>query len=143
MTTPDTFNKKTDFPREIGQPATNALLVAGYSQLEQLTEITETNLKKLHGMGPKALRILRQTLETKGLSFAADDFAKLAQPAQRALAEAGYSNLQQLTHITEAELKKLHGIGPNALKQLKAALEAKGWAFAVENKGVNNEQSDL
>lgn len=143
MTTSDSFNNKTHFPQEIGQPATNALRAAGYFRLEQLTEITEADLKKLHGMGPKALGILRQTLETKGLSFAANDFPKLAQPAQRALVGAGYSNLQQLTHITEAELKKLHGIGPNALKQLKAALAAKGWAFAVENKGDNNEQSDL
>lgn len=132
MTTSDSFNNKTDFPREIGQPATSALLVAGYSRLEQLTEITESDLKKLHGMGPKALGILRQTLEMKGLSFAASDFLKLAQPAQRALAGAGYSQLAQLTQVTEAELKKLHGIGPNALKQLRAALEARGWSFASE-----------
>ena len=60
------------------------------------------------------------------------DFPKLAQPAQRALAGAGYSRLEQLTQITETDLKKLHGIGPNALKQLRAALEAKGWSFAPE-----------
>ena len=58
------------------------------------------------------------------------NFPKLAQPAQRALAGAGYSRLEQLTHVTETELKQLHGIGPNALKQLRAALEAKGWSFA-------------
>lgn len=121
-----------NFPREIGQPATGALLAAGYSRLEQLTQATETKLKNLHGMGPKALRILRQTLERKGLSFATNDFAKLAQPAQRALAGQGYSRLEQLTHVRESELKQLHGIGPNALKQLRAALEAKGWAFARE-----------
>ncbi|HNB51123.1 MAG TPA: hypothetical protein PK530_04240 [Anaerolineales bacterium] len=62
-----------------------------------------------------------------------NDFPKLAQPAQRALAAAGYTHLEQLTHIRESELKQLHGIGPNALKQLRAALEAKGWAFAPEN----------
>ena len=59
-------------------------------------------------------------------------FPKLAQPAQRALAGAGYTRLEQLTHVTERELKKLHGIGPNALKQLRAVLEAKGWSFARE-----------
>ncbi|NUM43558.1 MAG: DNA-binding protein [Anaerolineales bacterium] len=62
-----------------------------------------------------------------------NDFPKLAQPAQRALAGAGYSHLEQLTHVRESELKQLHGIGPNALKQLRAALEAKGWSFAPEN----------
>ena len=60
------------------------------------------------------------------------DFPKLAQPAQRALAGAGYTRLEQLTQVTETELKKLHGIGPNALKQLWAALEARGWSFASE-----------
>lgn len=61
------------------------------------------------------------------------DFPKLAQPAQRALAGAGYTQLEQLTQVTETELKKLHGIGPNVLKQLRSALEAKGWAFAREH----------
>jgi DNA repair protein RadC len=60
------------------------------------------------------------------------DFSKLAAPAQRALAGAGYSRLEQLTQVKESELKNLHGIGPNALKQLREALEAKGWSFALE-----------
>lgn len=60
------------------------------------------------------------------------DFPKLAAPAQRALANAGFSRLEELTQIRESELKKLHGIGPNAVKQLRAALEAKGGAFAPE-----------
>jgi hypothetical protein len=56
--------------------------------------------------------------------------AELAQPAQRALAGAGIQNLKQLTRFSEAEIKRLHGIGPNALKQLRAALKAKGLSFA-------------
>lgn len=40
--------------------------------------------------------------------------------------------LGQLAKVTESELKKLHGIGPNALKQLCAALEARDWLFARE-----------
>ena len=126
-------NEVHDFPRAIGRPATGALLFAGYSRFEQLTQVTEADLIKLHGMGPKALGILKQTLEAKGLSFATNEFSNLAAPAQRALADAGYTRLEQLTQITEAELKPLHGIGPNALKQLRAALEAKGWSFAPEN----------
>jgi hypothetical protein len=61
-----------------------------------------------------------------------NDFSKLAAPAQRALAGAGYSSLEQLTQVKESELKQLHGIGPNALKQLRTALSAKGWSFAPE-----------
>ncbi|WP_123040537.1 hypothetical protein [Cohnella candidum] len=58
-----------------------------------------------------------------------NDFPRLAQPAIRALRNSGISDLQQLTRITEAELKQLHGIGPNAIKQLRDALEAKGLSF--------------
>ncbi len=57
---------------------------------------------------------------------------ELAQPAQRALAAAGIQRLKQLTKFSEAELKQLHGIGPNALAQLRHALAAKGWSFAEE-----------
>ena len=55
---------------------------------------------------------------------------KLSQPAQRALAGAGIRNLQQLTKFSETEIKQLHGIGPNAIHQLRTALAAKGLSFA-------------
>jgi hypothetical protein len=35
-----------------------------------------------------------------------------------------------LTKFSGDEIKQLHGIGPNALKQLRAALQAKGLSFA-------------
>jgi len=57
---------------------------------------------------------------------------ELAKPAQRALYEAGYLRLEQLTRVSETELKQLHGIGPNAIKQLRRALGAKGLSFADE-----------
>ena len=53
---------------------------------------------------------------------------ELAAPARRALVGAGYLRLEQLTKLSEAELKQLHGIGPNALNQLRRA--AKGLSFA-------------
>ena len=61
---------ESDFPRGIGQPATRALIGAGYLRLEQLTEVSEAELLRLHGVGPKAIRVLRETLGDKGLSFA-------------------------------------------------------------------------
>src|SRR5438105_4994078 len=54
----------------------------------------------------------------------------LSAPARRALVGAGYLRLEQLTKLSEAEVKQLHGIGPNALKHLRSALEAKGLSFA-------------
>ncbi|MBX3052484.1 MAG: DUF3224 domain-containing protein [Caldilineaceae bacterium] len=53
----------------------------------------------------------------------------LAAPAQRALAGAGIQRLDQLARISEAELKKLHGIGPKAVEQLRQALHARGLSF--------------
>ncbi len=43
---------------------------------------------------------------------------------------AGYLRLEQLTKVSETELKQLHGIGPNAIKTLRRALEARGLSFA-------------
>ena len=62
--------EENGFPAKIGQPATRALKEAGYTRLEELAEVSEADLKKLHGMGPKALGILRDSLQAQGLSFA-------------------------------------------------------------------------
>ena len=62
---------------------------------------------------------------------------ELAQPARRALVQAGYKRLEQLTEVSEAEVKGLHGIGPNAIRQLRRALAARGLSFAG---GTKNEE---
>jgi hypothetical protein len=59
--------------------------------------------------------------------------AKLAAPARRALDQAGIWRLEQLAAYTEDEIKHLHGIGPNALDQLRAALTAAGLTFAQKD----------
>lgn len=121
-----------DFPKAIGGPATGAFLHLGYTRMEQLTKLTEEQLLSIHGVGPKAVRALKSALADKGLSLAeAQDpgFLKLAAPAVRALTAAGYTRLEQLTQTTEADLKALHGMGPNALKTLKEALAEKGWSL--------------
>jgi hypothetical protein len=53
----------------------------------------------------------------------------LSNPALRALAMASYSRPEQLSAVSEAEIGKLHGIGPNALAQLRRALAAHGLSF--------------
>ena len=55
---------------------------------------------------------------------------ELAEPARRALSQAGYWRLEQLTELSEAEVKQLHGVGPKALDQLRRALAALGLSFA-------------
>jgi hypothetical protein len=61
---------ESNLPIELSQPARRALVGAGYLHLEQLTEISEDEVKQLHGIGPKAIGLLRHALETLGLSFA-------------------------------------------------------------------------
>lgn len=56
--------------------------------------------------------------------------AGVASPARRALAAAGLTRLEQLTRISEAELLKLHGMGPKAVRALKAALAERGLSLA-------------
>ena len=58
-----------DLPAGIGRPATGALAEAGYTRLEQLSQVRAKDLLALHGVGPKAIGILRQALADRGLSF--------------------------------------------------------------------------
>jgi DNA-directed RNA polymerase alpha subunit len=64
---------ENDFPAGLAQPALRALSAAGFTRLEQFTSITEADLLKLHGMGPKALGLIRSALQARGLSFADAD----------------------------------------------------------------------
>jgi predicted flap endonuclease-1-like 5' DNA nuclease len=59
-----------DFPAGVSQPALRALHAAGYTRLEQLTTVTERDLLALHGLGPKAITVLRDALQRQGKSFA-------------------------------------------------------------------------
>lgn len=60
----------SNWPKGVARPAQRALAGAGYQRLEQLAEISEAELKKLHGMGPKAIGLLREALAAQGLTFA-------------------------------------------------------------------------
>ena len=58
----------------------------------------------------------------------------IGQPATRALTGAGITRLRQLTRTTEAEILKLHGVGPSAIKRLHEALGRAGLSFAKPAK---------
>ena len=64
MTSPE-----AGLPGNIGAPATRALTAAGYTRLSQLANVPAAELKKLHGVGPKALRLLQEALEQHGMSL--------------------------------------------------------------------------
>jgi hypothetical protein len=56
-------------PRSIGAPATRALTAAGYTELSQLAGVPAAELAKLHGVGPKALRLLQEALHDRGMAL--------------------------------------------------------------------------
>ncbi|MCO5222870.1 MAG: hypothetical protein M9947_15030 [Thermomicrobiales bacterium] len=57
----------TPLPKGIGQPATSAFALVGYNTLESIAGASASRLLALHGVGPKAIRILQEALESRGL----------------------------------------------------------------------------
>jgi hypothetical protein len=58
-------------PPKLAAPARRALEGAGFRRLEQLVAVRESDLRRLHGMGPTAIDALRRALQKRGLSFRA------------------------------------------------------------------------
>lgn len=52
-------DKDSDIPESIGKPAVRALSAAGIYTLQQVAKMSDQDLLTLHGVGPKAIRILR------------------------------------------------------------------------------------
>jgi hypothetical protein len=61
------------------------------------------------------------------------DLPKLAAPARRALMGAGYTRLEHLTEVKESEVMRLHGMGPNALRALRAASRSAACPSALDD----------
>ena len=62
---------QSDLPK-LGSPAERALAGAGITRLVQLTEMSEKELLRLHGVGQHAIKALRLALQAWGLSFRAE-----------------------------------------------------------------------
>lgn len=66
----DKENKpKSGFLSKLSAPARNALVFEGIDTLVKLSNYTEKEILKLHGIGPASLPIMRTFLEEDGLSF--------------------------------------------------------------------------
>ena len=61
---------KGNLPSGLAAPAQRALNGAGIRTLNELARFSETEVKQLHGIGPNALKLLRQALKQNRLSFA-------------------------------------------------------------------------
>jgi alkylated DNA nucleotide flippase Atl1 len=54
---------------KVGTPATRALEAAGYTSLSDLAGVSREHLATLHGVGPKAIRIIQAALEEHALTL--------------------------------------------------------------------------
>jgi hypothetical protein len=58
-----------DLPRSLGRPAIRALARAGLVRIDQFSDVREADLRRMHGVGPKAIDGLRNALATTGRAF--------------------------------------------------------------------------
>jgi uncharacterized protein YdhG (YjbR/CyaY superfamily) len=120
----------SDFPK-IGAPATRALEAAGYANLKQLTKVTEAELAQLHGVGPKALGILREALHVEGLSFkqggAGEKLRKKGSPVSRT--DKVEIFLRELSHPLKAEVEAVRFIIKSVNKDINEEIKWKAPSF--------------
>ena len=69
MTVGDNEQRGTELTPRIGRPATEALTLAGFTTYARLARATAKELLAIHGVGPKAIRILEEELAERGLAF--------------------------------------------------------------------------
>ncbi|GAB4523131.1 MAG: hypothetical protein Kow00133_10940 [Amphiplicatus sp.] len=58
-----------DLPK-LAAPARRALSSAGLTSLDKLSKAKESDVARLHGMGPRAMAALKTALAARGLRFA-------------------------------------------------------------------------
>ena len=68
MSARDTPAQIGDLP-PIGRPANSAFLEAGITTLEQVATHSRQELLAMHGVGPRAVRMLADALAERGLDF--------------------------------------------------------------------------
>jgi predicted RecB family nuclease len=67
--TRSTHPNEAAFPPGVGGPALRALNTAGIGSLADLAKWSEREVAALHGMGPKALGVLKAALKARGDSL--------------------------------------------------------------------------
>ena len=131
MSTKNPEPPKTAFPRSIGNPARSALEHAGYSKLKQLTKITEKELAKLHGMGPKALGILREELKAKGMSFAVESKPKAKKEATVSAVD---DFMKKLKHPLKTEVQIVREIIKSVDKEITEEIKWNAPTFTYKGE---------
>ena len=121
---------QSDIPN-IGAPAMRALTHEGYTTLKQLTKLSEAELAQLHGVGPKAVRILKETLKANGLSFkpakVGETLKKKVSPISRT--DAVDEFLRGLRHPLKAEIEAVRVIIKSVHKDINEEVKWKAPSF--------------
>ncbi|WP_301331703.1 hypothetical protein [Rhodococcus sp. OK519] len=73
MTSPRDSARSGDLPAGIGRPATRALEQAGITTLDAAAGHSAKELLALHGVGPKAIRVLTASLGERGLHIRSEN----------------------------------------------------------------------
>ena len=101
----------TALPAGIGRPATAALSGTGIRTLEQVACLSERELLQLHGVGPKAVRLLTAALRERGLTLAAPPTdSATARSAESVLVEEAEARIHAWTELR----RRLDLPGPDA-----------------------------
>ena len=87
-----------DLPKAIGGPATRALLGAGITTLAQVAALTDADLLAMHGVGPRAVRILRTSISSS---------QPTATPPDNLLPPRSDAHIRVLSHVGAALLRML------------------------------------
>ena len=128
--------QESDLPPKIGNPARRALEGEGYFRLGQLTKVAESELMKLHGMGPNALGMLKDALKAKGLSFARSGGAgsvktkKASEPVGKTKQVDEF--MAKLDHPFKAEVQAVREIIKNANKDITEEIKWNAPSFSYK-----------
>ncbi|WP_311259180.1 hypothetical protein [Microbacterium sp. WCS2018Hpa-9] len=60
------MTEATELPASMGKVARRELALQGLTRLDQFDGVSESALLAIHGVGPKAIRLLREELESRG-----------------------------------------------------------------------------
>lgn len=63
------YEQENKIPFSVGAPALRVLLHNKIFTLEQLTSYSEKEILSMHGVGPKAMKIIKSELGKYGMSF--------------------------------------------------------------------------
>src|SRR5690349_11291394 len=125
--------QEADFPN-IGAPATRALAGEGYTTLKQLTKVSEAELAQLHGVGPKALRLLGEALKQKGWSFkqSKPDQKLKKKPSPVSRTDKVDEFLRELNHPLTAEVEAVRSIIKGVNKDIVEEVKWRAPSFSYK-----------